>query len=345
MIINSLSQRFKTFAERECHQSSPLYEHLAHRIADDHEILVICSACREGQPVPNLLFGSVHYLLMNHSSHTLRNYYPSIVQTPLPFIESFPHFKEFCLQNKQHLTHLLQTKLVQTNEVNRCAYLYPAFCYIYEKVKKPLALIEIGTSAGLQLAWDRYRYQYNQLKETYGNASSKVMISSEVKGHQLPNLHSAPPPISSRTGYDLHINSEEDHPWLLALIWPEHSERRDLFTSASKMLKEVDIDYFEGDGVELLPHQIRKIPESDAVCIFHTHVANQIPEVSKRQLQKQVKELGKNKDVFHLYNNMWNRKLHLDCYINGEEECHVIGDTDGHGKWFEWNLLQQSYSK
>jgi hypothetical protein len=345
MRLDTLSQRFKTFAELECQQSSPLYEHLAYRIADDKKILEICTASREGQPVPNLLLGSVHYLLINHSSHILQNYYPSIVQEPLPFTESFPHFKEFCLQNKPQLTHLLQTKLVQTNEVRRCAYLYPAFCHMYEKAKKPLALIEIGTSAGLQLGCDQYKYRYNQNDDSYGNSFSEVEITSEIIGKHIPPLHSVNPPVSSRTGYDLHVNSEDDHPWLLALIWPEHTERRALFTSAAKMIKEMDIDFFEGDGIEQFPHKVREIPKTDAVCIFHTHVANQIPEESKRELQTKIKEIGKNRDVFHLYNNMWDRKLHLDCYINGKEECFVIGDTDGHGKWFEWNMTQEDSSK
>ncbi|MGR3764358.1 DUF2332 domain-containing protein [Rossellomorea sp. NS-SX7] len=335
---HTLSKRFKTFAEMECHQSSPLYEYLAHKIAADDELLEICTYCRDGQPVPNLLFGGVHFLLMNHSSHPLSNYYPSLVQEPLPITESFPHFKDFCLQNKQQLIHILQTKLVQTNEVRRCAYLYPAFCNMFERTQKPLALIEIGTSAGLQLAWDRYQYQYDINEERYGCPSSKLLIASEIKGDNYPNLHAAPPPVSSRTGYDLHINTEHDHQWLLALIWPEHTERRTLFTSAAGIINDVDIEFIEGDGIERFPYKTQEISDEHTICIFHTHVANQIPEPSKRELQAKIREIGRARDIFHLYNNMWDRQLHLDCFINGKEECHVIGDTDGHGKWFQWNL-------
>ena len=45
---------------------------------------------------------------------------------------------------REEIITLLQTKLVQTNEVRRCAYLYPSFSYIFNKVNKPLALIEMG---------------------------------------------------------------------------------------------------------------------------------------------------------------------------------------------------------
>jgi hypothetical protein len=33
---------------------------------------------------------------------------------------------------------------------------------------------------------------------------------------------------------------------------------------------------------------------------------------------------------------MWDRKLHLDYFSNGVEHKEIIGDTDGHGRWFEW---------
>ncbi|OIU71946.1 DUF2332 domain-containing protein [Rossellomorea aquimaris] len=336
-----ISQRFKTFAEKECKDSSPLYEYLSLKIAADDELLELCTYCRDGQPVPNLFLGGVHFLLMKDSSHHLRNYYPSIVQDPLPVIDSFHHFKQFCLFNKHQLIHILQTKLVQTNEVRRCAYLYPAFCYMHELTNKPLALLEIGTSAGLQLGWDQYRYQYTNEDGAYGNDTTSILICSEVKGNHLPVLHPEPPPVTSRTGYDLHINHKEDHPWLLALIWPEHEQRRNLFTAAAESIKEVDIDFIEGDGIEHFPGKVKEIPYNEVICIFHTHVANQIPESAKKVLQDKIKEIGRHRDIFHLYNNMWDRKLHLDCYINGKEDCHVIGDTDGHGRWFEWNLLQE----
>ncbi|NQD65943.1 DUF2332 family protein [Bacillus haikouensis] len=75
----------------------------------------------------------------------------------------------------------------------------------------------------------------------------------------------------------------------------------------------------------LYEHLAIEIPKKDAVCHFHTHAASHIPEESKRELQTKVKEIGKNRDMFHLYNNIRDRKLHLDCFINGKEECYVIG--------------------
>ena len=109
-------------------------------------------------------------------------YYSSLVENVTTNLDkAFEHFKDFCKEYREEIITLLQTKLVQTNEVRRCAYLYPSFCYIFNKVKKPLALIEIGTSSGLQLFWDKYSYSYGT-DETYGNINSNVHVTSEIRG-------------------------------------------------------------------------------------------------------------------------------------------------------------------
>ncbi|WP_347862468.1 DUF2332 domain-containing protein [Salimicrobium sp. PL1-032A] len=159
-MLAGLSERFKDFAETECKGSSALYESLAVRISEDDDLLKLCMNAQEDQPTPNLLLGAVHYLLLNGAAHDLRDYYPSIVDEPKRDDRLFQVFKEFCLEYHQEIKALLQHKLVQTNEVRRCAYLFPVFSYIYQQTGKPLSLIEIGTSAGLQLLFDQYGYSY-----------------------------------------------------------------------------------------------------------------------------------------------------------------------------------------
>ncbi|WP_090996969.1 DUF2332 domain-containing protein [Bacillus sp. 491mf] len=335
-----LSERFKNFAKLECNGSSELYEYLSTEISEDDELLELCMNFREGQPVPNLLLGAVHYLLLKGEDHVLKEYYPSITKNPREVEDSFVHFKDFCQVYKDEIISLLKSKLVQTNEVRRCAYLYPIFCYIYSVVKKPLSLIEIGTSAGLQLLWDKYSYSYGT-NEGYGDKNSHVHITSEIKGNSVPQFLLTSPPVASKVGLDLHIsdlNNFEDYLWLKALIWPEHEERLALFEKAATCLIENPVKLIEGDGVALLSEVAENLPEDTAICIFHTHVANQIPEDSKYELLDKIKMIGRKRDVFHLYNNMWDRKLHLDYYLDGVEYHQTIGETDGHGRWFEWNL-------
>ncbi|MDV2685975.1 DUF2332 domain-containing protein [Alkalihalophilus lindianensis] len=340
MDINQLSKRFIIFANVECAGRSVLYETLSKEIAKDEALLTLCSHARAGQPVPNLLFGAVHYLLLSGEKDVLADYYPSLVAQPKRTKEAFIPFKTFCENHKEQIQTLLQTKLVQTNEVRRCSYLYPSFSAIYEKAKRPLALIEIGTSAGLQLLWDYYRYSYEETEE-FGNLNSPVHIHSQVKGENVPALLKDRPQIEARYGIDLHINdltNEDDYLWLKALIWPEQHTRRALFDAAAMCVAEnkESLHLIEGDGVELLPSIVADISDDAAICVFHTHVANQMPQEVKQRLQVTIKEIGQRRDIYHLYNNMSDGDLHLDSYQNGTFQSERVAETDGHGEWFSW---------
>lgn len=335
-----ISEMFKNFADYECEGSSRLYEFLSRQIAKDDELLELCAFARDGQPVPNLFLGAVHYLLLKGKKHALKEYYASIVQNPKELEEVFIHFKDFCQIYRNEIISILKSKLVQTNEVRRCAYLYPTFCYVYNKAKKPLSLIEIGTSAGLQLLWDQYCYSYGNY-EVYGNKLSNVHITSEIKGGNTPLLFHESPPVASKVGLDLHISDlgdREDYLWLKSLIWPEHQERLLLFESAASHFNENPVKLIEGDGVALLLDVAKQVPKDTEICIFHTHVANQISEDLKYELIEKIKMIGSTREVFHVYNNMWDRKLHLDYFIDGVEHKVTIGDTDGHCRWFYWDL-------
>ncbi|MFD1851288.1 DUF2332 domain-containing protein [Oceanobacillus bengalensis] len=337
---NILSEKFINFAIKECKGSSQLYEYLSLKVAEDKEILKLASHAREGQPVPNLLFGAVHYLLLKGKTHNLKEFYPSITKKSRSVEESYAYFKDFCELYTDEVIPILKNKLVQTNEVRRCSYLFPTFKYIYDIVKKPLALIEIGTSAGLQLLWDKYGYSY-ETNEIYGDKNSEVHISSQIIGENPPFLHGGIPPVTSRIGIDLNIidlTNNEDYLWLNALIWPNHNERRDLFKKAARYIRANPLTLIEGDGVKLLPELSKDISREYSICIFHTHVANQMPLDMKKRLLEQVKMIGADREIFHVYNNIQDRDLHLDYYIDGKEYANKVGKTDGHGRWFSWEL-------
>ncbi|MGP4075502.1 DUF2332 domain-containing protein [Halobacillus sp. K22] len=337
---SELPSIFRAFAQEECRGSSRLYEVLANNIAEDEGILKLSEQAKEGQPVPNLLLGAVHYLLLQgNSTHKLKQFYSSMVSKPRDPEKSFPYFKNFCRVHSKEIESLLQRKLVQTNEVRRCAYLYPVFCEVHRLTKKPLAMIELGSSAGLQLLWDEYSYTYGG-EEIYGNRNSPLLLSSEVKAGNTPFLLKNSPPAGTRIGVDLNVSdltNEDEYLWLKALIWPEHKERRWLFEKASIQYSKKPPQLVEGNAVELLESLADNIPESEALCIFHTHVANQLTPSVKNELLNKIQRIGRRRNVFHIYNNLSDRKLHLDAIINQKEQSHTIGRIDGHGRWFEWH--------
>ena len=303
-------------------------------------MLNLAAQSKPGQPVPNLLLGAVHYLLLSGVEHELAAYYASIVNDPKEPTGAIHCFKDFCMQKENEIVQLLESKLVQTNEVKRCAYLYPSFCHIHNITQKPLTLVEIGTSAGLQLLWDNYTYCYNSDRK-YGSIHSTLEISAEIRGDKFSFLYEHSPPVTRRIGIDLHVNNvndSEDYLWLKALIWPEHKERISYFEKAAQCLKRQSLELVEGDGISLLPDIISTVSNDSTICILHTHVANQLSVDSKNKLMELIRLAGTRRDVFHLYNNMWDLDLHLDYFVNGHEYRNILAETDGHGRWFTWKL-------
>ncbi|MEW8987631.1 MAG: DUF2332 domain-containing protein, partial [Bacillus sp. (in: firmicutes)] len=292
---DEISLKFKRFAVQECKGSSPLYEFLSSKIAEDTLMLDLAGKARKGQPVPNLFLGAVHYLLLKGYNHPLAGFYPSLTDQPLPAEEAYPVFVDFCRTYPDELIELLKSKIVQTNEVRRCSYLYPIFSRISLMTRKPLALIEIGTSAGLQLFVDKYSYSYGS-DEIFGNFDSEVQLRSELRGDQTllnPLTHFF---VATSIGVDVNINdvrNTEDYLWLKALIWPEHAERRELFEKAASYVSNQTLSLIEGDGVEILRSLVSEVPEEQVICVFHTHVANQMPVQTKEKLLGQIKEIGK----------------------------------------------------
>src|SRR5437764_590450 len=68
----TLARIFTAFAEREAQRSSPLYERLARGVAVDPAVLALAAHARPGQPVPNLLFAAVHYLLLGEAASPIQ---------------------------------------------------------------------------------------------------------------------------------------------------------------------------------------------------------------------------------------------------------------------------------
>lgn len=334
-----LSQRFLRFAESECIGSSELYYHLSLAVADDNELLRLAKTAKEGQPVPNLFFGAVHYLLNSFREAPLARYYASLSGSHSGNPDNaFPAFRNFTLSHREAVSELLATRLVQTNEVRRCAYLFPSIMYAARRFKgRPLALIEIGTSAGLNLLWDRYAYRYGG-SEGLGDNESPVMIHSEFRG-EIPDCVLDPiPQVTQRIGLDLNIvdaRDPDEAAWLRALIWPEHRERREVLDAALQHGSAINLDLRQGDGFSMLADVVSELPEGTVACIYHTHVANQISRESAETFLTELAEIGKSRDLIHIFNNI-KPTLHLTVHKNGREEDIPLAKFDGHARWFEW---------
>ena len=122
----TLAERFRRFAERECAGRSPLYEALSRRIAEEDFLLGLAARSQPGQPPPNMLFAAVQACLLRQPDDLLAAFYPSLTAEPAPPEAAFPAFRGYCTAKEEEITRLLASRVVSTNEVQRCACLLPA---------------------------------------------------------------------------------------------------------------------------------------------------------------------------------------------------------------------------
>ncbi|HWP65341.1 MAG TPA: DUF2332 family protein, partial [Candidatus Limnocylindria bacterium] len=145
----------RVWADSELRGYCPLYDAIARALADDTALLerLVDVAPRE-KIVPVLLFAAVKSLVDVEPASPLARIYAGEPGDP------WPPFRAVLETRFDEIAHLLRTRRTQTNEVGRASALLPALGVIARRAGRPLALIEIGPSAGLNLLLDRFAYDY-----------------------------------------------------------------------------------------------------------------------------------------------------------------------------------------
>jgi hypothetical protein len=336
-----VERSFRGFALDE-EPRSELYALLAAAILKDEELLAIAACARPGQPPAHQLFGAAHFLLLSGLSHPLAAYYPTLGGPQAPDAEAPRAFRELCLGQRRAVEELVATRLTQTNETRRCAYLYPAFATVAATGEgRPLALIELGPSAGLNMCWDRYSYDYGAGLRC-GAAGSPVRITTELRGPVPPPLPEQAPAVMWRAGVDLSpvdIDDEAAVRWLEALIWPEHTERVTRLRAAITVAREARPPIIAGDALALLPELIAAAPADATLCLYHTHVTYQFTQAMRAQLDALLRAAARQRTVMRLSCEGGRDsppQLLLEQRIGERRDEWVLADTSGHASWVAW---------
>ena len=324
---------------------SPLYAVFGHAVAEDGELLDLADEALEGQPPPNVLFAAVHALLATKPGEPLAAYYATLGGEKPADAAAAGHLRQFCRDHREELLPIIRTRLVQTNEVRRSAVLLPVFASIAGETGKPLALIEIGPSAGLNLLFDRYQYRYGEF--AVGNPESPVVLDCEPRG-ALPEIRI--PQVVSRTGIDLNpldVTNPEDVAWLRALLWPEHTDRLALMNAAIEVARHEPPELLGGDLFERIPELVLNAPEGATPCLFATFVLNQFtPDMLERlrQLLLDLSErcelylvvMGFSEFIEPVTPRVGDTKVWVLRLRNGECEYRLSSLANPHGRWIEY---------
>lgn len=336
-----LAQNFLWNADTALKDSSPFYEGLARRVAEDPHMLALAAHAQAHQPVMNMFFSAVHYLLMRGSEDPLVQFYADLTPNPNRHEDAYPVFRAFCVEHSAEIITLLRTRRVQTNEVARCALLLPAFGLVSrEPGGQPFAMIEVGSSAGLNLNWDRYAYDYGDGR-IYGEPNSPVLLKCLLRGEVRPPIPMELPLIFSRMGLDLNPNDVLDEDamlWLQALVWPEQHDRAERLRRAIALAREFPPHLLQGDALELTPRLVQEIPPLIPVLLFHSFVLNQVPAEMRTRYYELLAANSAGRVVYDLAiePSHWPTQLVVTKFRNGESLQRVLATTDHHGRWLEW---------
>ena len=323
--------------------SSPLYAYLAGRIVDDPEILALVAQADLSTQVTNLLFGAVHFLLLEGTKHPLVDFYPDLTQSPRPIADSYPDFRAFCLEYAPAIEKLVTLKRVQTNEVTRCSALLPAFNLIYQRANsKPLAIVEIGASAGIHLIWDQFHYDYGTIGQV-GNDQALVKIKTEIRGQFRPPIPLLLSQVSYRIGaeiYPIDPNDDEATRWLKALIWPEHHDRRAQLDAALEQLRLHPVEIIEGNAAETLPSILDNVPDDLTLCVFHSYTMVQMPKAIREQILDYLRIFSEQRGFYRISQEWFSHQQHpqieLTTYQRGQAQTELLAYAESHGRWLEW---------
>jgi len=249
------------FAEDEVRDKSPLYGEVLRGAASDPEVIGFLLTLPREKRQPNLFLAAARYLF----------------GTPT----GWDQFRSRVLQDKDALRAVMQARSTQTNEPGRCAALLP----VLAGLREPLALLEVGASAGLCLLPDFYGYDYGRtiLGPETPRSTPPVFPCTVNAATPIPTR---PPRVVWRAGLDLNpvdlsVPGEVD--WLEALIWPEQMDRLARLRAAIKIATEQKPRLVKGDLRTDLAALAREAPKDATLVIFHTAVLAYVSSAAERE--------------------------------------------------------------
>jgi len=345
--LDRLAASFRAFAaDTVSGGASPLYERLALCCAEDRDVLALLLEAPPSQRLPVLLLAPVHDSLLRDPDHPLAAHYPSVGGASDG--DPWPPFRALVDERDEELRATIATRRTQTNETGRCAGLLPAFGEAARLAGgRPLALVELGSSAGLNLNWDRYAYAYETGDGAdpvrAGDLSSPVRLRCRLRGPGVPPLPDPFPPVAARVGADLgppDLANPRDVRWLRACVFPDQAERHERLEAAIAVAREHPPRIVVGQAPDVLPDLLDATPDGAVACVFHSALTGYL---TRAEIERLRSILGARRAI-------WIAAEHPGALTPGDGplwgEFHLtVGHSDAlvrrarmgpHGQWLEW---------
>ncbi len=270
---HTTAETYRLMAENQLRGVSASYERLCLAVAGRADVCALIDRLPVAKRQPNLLLGAVRYL-----------------DGP---VDDSDRFCAFLLEQWPAVEQVMRTHATQTNEPGRCATLLPQLALL----DGPLALLEVGASAGLCLFPDRYGYDYSGT--TLGEGTPRLRC--ELTGAVPERL----PDVRWRGGLDLNpldVTSDEDVRWLESLVWPEQDARFATLREAVTVARADPPRVVAGDLTRDVAALALQAPADATLVIFHSAVLAYVPPAGREQLYDTIRALREARPTVWLAN-------------------------------------------
>ena len=233
----------------------------------------------------------------------------------------------------------------QTNEIGRSAILLGGLLSLAHRVKYPVALYEIGASAGLNMYFDRWYYDLGQ-GGIWGAAQSKVRLTSEWTG-AAPAIQT-PLGIVSRAASDLaplDAGKQADRERLMSYIWPDQTARLERTTAALDMAARQGLAVERADALDWVSRRLQSscAAPGTVTVLWHSVFLQYLDSAGRRSLIDAIRERGRAataQSPFAWLEMEAGRENRQQCELRltlwpGGETAH-LADVDWHGRSAAW---------
>ncbi|QPC86019.1 DUF2332 family protein [Mesorhizobium sp. NBSH29] len=231
----------------------------------------------------------------------------------------------------------------QTNETGRAALLLPGFLTIARETGLPLALHEVGASAGLNLLFDRFHYRYGSRE--WGDDKSAARLAPVLRGGAIPPLDGRID-VARREGCDIapvKVSDADARLRLRAFIWADQLERRERLDAAIEIARQTPFDLHCRDAASYLHDALARRPENAVFVLFHSIMWQYMPFVSQAEIEQRLEAAGAGATAASPV--AW---LRMEPLVSGDPHATLsltlwpggstrrLARCNYHGRWIEW---------
>lgn len=231
----------------------------------------------------------------------------------------------------------------QTNEAGRSSNFIAAMLWLASKGLPPrFECLEIGSSAGINLMIERYRYDLGGV--VMGPDQAVMVFAPEWRGSPPPAV---PISFESLKGCDVapvELTDPEQARRLRAYIWPEHAERFARLDAAIAAAHERRPDLVKMNAADFVEQQLAQ-PQAEGTTrvLMHSIVMQYVPEDQRERIVRAMEAAGARTTAerplawisVEADRGLMGHGLKVR-YWPGGEAWHPLARSHAHGAWIEW---------